>query len=152
MYCGFQSKFFMNVYFEKHFNEPIDDLRQRMNFIPAPKLQGRQKLQRKPNDWSSCLCENDNKHKITFKAEFPEAYYPIKWYRNLQGWISRREVNATVSGSSFVSWCFTVHLNKVYSGSYSATHLTTLCSQIIRQSGLPELDWQLSLLAKFARL
>ncbi|KAK2567136.1 Ubiquinone biosynthesis protein COQ4-like protein [Acropora cervicornis] len=50
VYCGFQSKFFMNVYFEKHFNEPIDDLRQRMNFIPAPKLQGRQKLQRKPND------------------------------------------------------------------------------------------------------
>ena len=50
-----------------------------------------------------------------FQAEFPEAYYQIKWYRNLQGWISCRKVNATVSGSSFVSWCFTEHQNKVYS-------------------------------------
>lgn len=72
VYCGFQSKFFMNVYFEKHFNEPIDDLRQRMNFIPAPKLQGRQKLQRKPNDWSFNLWGNNNKHKITFKPSFLE--------------------------------------------------------------------------------
>ncbi|XP_068727744.1 ubiquinone biosynthesis protein COQ4 homolog, mitochondrial-like [Montipora capricornis] len=37
VYCGYQSKFFMNVYFEKHFQEPIDDVRQKMNFTPAPK-------------------------------------------------------------------------------------------------------------------
>ncbi|KAL9989547.1 hypothetical protein ACROYT_G004109 [Oculina patagonica] len=39
VYCGYQSKFFMNVYFEKHFEEPIHDLRQRLNFVPAPKIQ-----------------------------------------------------------------------------------------------------------------
>lgn len=38
VYCGYQSNFFMNFYFEKHFEEPIDDLRQRMNFVPAPKI------------------------------------------------------------------------------------------------------------------
>lgn len=38
VYCGYQSKFFLNVYFEKHFEEPIDELRQRMNFVPAPKI------------------------------------------------------------------------------------------------------------------
>ena len=39
VYCGYQSSFFMNVYFEKHFEEPIEDLRQRMNFVPAPNVQ-----------------------------------------------------------------------------------------------------------------
>ncbi|KAJ7378116.1 Ubiquinone biosynthesis protein [Desmophyllum pertusum] len=39
VYCGYQSKFFMNVYFEKHFEEPIRDLQERMNFVPAPKIQ-----------------------------------------------------------------------------------------------------------------
>jgi len=39
VYCGYQSKFFMNVYFEKHFEKPINDLRQRLNFVPAPKIQ-----------------------------------------------------------------------------------------------------------------
>ncbi|KAM7441046.1 Ubiquinone biosynthesis protein [Porites harrisoni] len=39
VYCGYQSKFFMNVYFEKHFEEPLEDLCQRLNFVPAPKIQ-----------------------------------------------------------------------------------------------------------------
>lgn len=35
---GFKAKFLMNIYYEKHWEDDIDDLRKRMNVEPAPKF------------------------------------------------------------------------------------------------------------------
>lgn len=34
--CGAQSEFVMNIYFEKHFNMPVADLRRQLGITPAP--------------------------------------------------------------------------------------------------------------------
>ncbi|XP_028394793.1 ubiquinone biosynthesis protein COQ4 homolog, mitochondrial-like [Dendronephthya gigantea] len=36
VYTGYRASFFMNLYVEKHFNEPLDSLRNKLNVIPPP--------------------------------------------------------------------------------------------------------------------
>eukprot|EP00794_Sanderia_malayensis_P016053 gene16053-17675_t len=38
LYAGYRSKLFLNVYFEKHFERDIDELRKDLNVIPCPLL------------------------------------------------------------------------------------------------------------------
>ena len=35
---GFKAKFLMNIYYEKHWEDDIDELRKEMNIEPAPKF------------------------------------------------------------------------------------------------------------------
>ena len=37
LYAGYRSKFFLNVYFEKHFEKDIDEFRKELNLIKSPK-------------------------------------------------------------------------------------------------------------------
>lgn len=39
VYTGYRANFFMNLYVEKHFNEPLELLRNRLNVIPPPFVQ-----------------------------------------------------------------------------------------------------------------
>ncbi|CAB4002728.1 ubiquinone biosynthesis COQ4 homolog, mitochondrial-like isoform X1, partial [Paramuricea clavata] len=36
VYTGYRANFFMNLYVEKHLDEPIDSLRYRLNVVPPP--------------------------------------------------------------------------------------------------------------------
>ena len=36
LYTGYRAKFLMNVYVEKHLDEPIDSLRHQLNIVPPP--------------------------------------------------------------------------------------------------------------------